>query len=147
MRHFLMVMFFTLSGFSLGGCRALELDVIRSVSMCDVHADLDRFQGQRIEVVGYLFTNWREYNGLVSEDCPERLLLLASSSSKPYGYDGAWDIMADKRGKSDIALLVRVEGTIVDINPVRGMGLSAQSYVVLETAQTPVALSFFGNLW
>jgi len=147
MRFVLMVMFFTLSGFSLGGCRALELDVVRSVSMCDVHGDLDRFKGQRIEVVGYLFTDWREYSGLVSEDCPQRLLLLAGSSSKPAGYDSAWDIMADKRGKSDIALLVRVEGTVVDINPVRGMGLSAQSYVVLENKQTPVSLSFFGSLW
>jgi hypothetical protein len=125
---------------AVGGCASSLKAVAQPapLSVCDLRGKFASYKGRLVRVSGILSSDGTHYTGIASPACPEVVLPLALSLTKPIGYDEVWGQAEKNRSPLDTPIYVVVEGWIVN-DPARGnVGLSATRYTLTtREAVTP----------
>lgn len=103
-----------LGGVLLGGCRSAEASPSPVVTpLCGVAENPRAYHDRVVTLDAYLFTDWRDVSGLMSEACPKRILAFDPLSPVSASMRSVWDEMLRKKGHPERALRVVMTARVV----------------------------------
>ena len=143
-----MIRFICLAALAVSGCGTVASSRFNYVEadLCEVGRNLADYEGRRIKVSGVFFTDWRNYYGLVSAECPRTVLPFLSSAAGE-GEQIIWDQRLSNRFQSHLAISVDMIGTVLRSEDGERLGLSERRLLHHETGPTPPGLELWSSSW